>query len=305
MAFKGNGSTGYVSQASGIDTSNLVRYTWHFWYRNASAPGSGANSNPLSIVQGATNYNTSFAWDHTNSGFRQSAHHINADHVNFTIAKFTTTLLANTWYGLGATWDTSTLKAYLNGVLDTTVPGSAPDAAVTGVLTLLAYDAASAFDAGEIAEFGLWRADLDAGEMAALGKGYAPSLIRPASLILYIPCVRDLVVKKPFGGAFSITGGVSVTPHPRQIYGWQGTDLIHADTASHPDQLETIAQGLSLVASTPEPPAIVEQTATFTGAFAYDAFGYIAHGVRFQSRPKSTSGDLAGGRIKEKSDLRR
>lgn len=67
---------------------------------------------------------------------------------------------------------------------------------------------------GMIAEFGIWNAILTAGEAAALAKGFTPDQIRPASLVEYVPLLRDNISRK--NAAPTITGAL-VQPHPRVI----------------------------------------------------------------------------------------
>lgn len=66
----------------------------------------------------------------------------------------------------------------------------------------------------QIAECAIWNAALDAAEIAALARGYSPSLIRPASLVFYAPLIRDAVSRK--GGSLTVTG-TTVADHPRII----------------------------------------------------------------------------------------
>lgn len=67
-----------------------------------------------------------------------------------------------------------------------------------------------------LAEVGIWDVALTDEEVASLGKGIVPALIRPQSLVLYAPLVRTLYDAK--GNALSIIGSLSVSDHPR-IYG--------------------------------------------------------------------------------------
>lgn len=67
----------------------------------------------------------------------------------------------------------------------------------------------------DVAEVGLWNGvQLDAGEIAALAAGYAPAMIRPASLSAYWDLRRTVFDWKAYRSGQTITG-TSVTPHPR------------------------------------------------------------------------------------------
>jgi len=65
----------------------------------------------------------------------------------------------------------------------------------------------------DIAEIAFWSAELTDAEIAMLGLGYSPLLVRQASLLHHLPCVRDV---KDVIRNVSITGTVAgVTDHPR------------------------------------------------------------------------------------------
>ena len=60
----------------------------------------------------------------------------------------------------------------------------------------------------------MWSAALNASEIASLGQGVSPRLIRPQSLVFYAPLIRDLMDVR---GGLSITnnGTATVANHPR------------------------------------------------------------------------------------------
>ncbi len=136
-----------------------------------------------------------------------------------------TTISAGQWYGWGfslnSTVDTNNPLIYLNGVSETVTqdvtnetgagPGSTTDPYVIGNR---GSDDARPFD-GLLAEFAIWDAILTPAEFAALGVGVSPILIRPESLVEYLPMLRDNV--GPIGGAPTIQG-TAVQPHPRVFY---------------------------------------------------------------------------------------
>jgi len=63
-----------------------------------------------------------------------------------------------------------------------------------------------------MADFAQWSVVLTADERVAYDKGFSPQMIRPASLLVYLPLVRDVLDVK--GSAFTNTGGTAA-PHPR------------------------------------------------------------------------------------------
>ena len=75
--------------------------------------------------------------------------------------------------------------------------------------------APTTFFDGYMAEVAMWNAALDAGEVAALAKGFSPALIRPQSLVYYIPGVSDILDRK--GTTWTNNNSVGFTTHPRVI----------------------------------------------------------------------------------------
>lgn len=69
---------------------------------------------------------------------------------------------------------------------------------------------------GSLADFAIWDALLDDDEFIALARGYSPRLIRPASLVEFIPMVRDNLSIKIAAPAVT---GTAVQPHARVIGG--------------------------------------------------------------------------------------
>lgn len=147
--------------------------------------------------------------------------------VYFTVAQYdsTTGISGGTgWQHVGFTINaTTTLKFYNNGAqlgsnVTAGVPAAegSPQPLVLGVKQNTSGGGIFSSSDIEIAEAALWAAELDAAEMAALGKGFAPSLIRPQSRTLYLPLVRE--PRELHGGSASLSGTVNVTPHPRVFY---------------------------------------------------------------------------------------
>lgn len=66
---------------------------------------------------------------------------------------------------------------------------------------------------GEIAELGVWNVALTDAEVLSLAAGFSPRLVRPQSLVIYMPLVRDVIDLK--GRAFSVVGSPAVSSHHR------------------------------------------------------------------------------------------
>lgn len=126
------------------------------------------------------------------------------------------------WHHAAATWSwdgmNTTVRLYVDGSLE----GSATDGASFSASTEPIYIGANAnngspveFFDGNLAECATWSVALTAAEIATLSKGYSPAQIRPGSLALYVPLVRDLVDLR---GAAPTATGTTVSSHPRVIY---------------------------------------------------------------------------------------
>ena len=120
-----------------------------------------------------------------------------------------TTFGANQWVHTAAVFTSATSRqAYLNGTSGTVNTSNIGTQEATvnirvGTSTI-----------GRIAEAAIWSVDLNADEIASLAKGVTCNLVRPQSLIYYVPLIRNLQDVK---GGLSITNvnGATVADHPR------------------------------------------------------------------------------------------
>ena len=73
---------------------------------------------------------------------------------------------------------------------------------------------------GKLAEAGVWDVALDDFEVAALGKGYSPRLIRPGNLVGYWPIIgrTSPEIDLAEGNDLTVTGTPDTYAHPRIIY---------------------------------------------------------------------------------------
>lgn len=133
------------------------------------------------------------------------------------LADTTTGYTANTWWhacAVSAAGNSNSV--FLNGgssgglLLDTAT------AVTRDTVAIGARYAASwgAYASALIAEVGIWSAALTASEILSLASGVSPELVRPQSLALYAPLVRDLVDVR---GGLTITNNsaATVAEHPR------------------------------------------------------------------------------------------
>jgi hypothetical protein len=171
------------------------------------------------VGNSAGNSNTRIGVHSTNVGFanRQDIGVANA------FALGATTIALNTWQHIAATFvgtTPCTVTLYYNGAVDVT--GTATNlGTVNATRTSIGITPGNLGAglrpwSGSLAEIGMWDVALTAAEIAALGKGYTPKLIRPTALRLYVPIVRDVVDVR--GGLALTTTGTSVSVHPRVIY---------------------------------------------------------------------------------------
>jgi len=140
------------------------------------------------------------------------------DNSNANFAVNTTTgYSANAWtHAAGVHPSNSSRTAYING------GSSATDSSVCGtfsavnIATLAGQRTLSGptYALAQIAEVGIWNADLTAAEIASLAKGMTPNKVRPQSLVFYAPLVRDLTDQKG-GLAITNNNGATVATHTR------------------------------------------------------------------------------------------
>jgi hypothetical protein len=137
-------------------------------------------------------------------------------------ASSTTGYTAGTWHHACAVFASATdRRAFIDGGSKGTNATSrtpAPTRYLAGISNELTFDIN-----GRLAELGIWNVALTDEEVAALGRGYSPLLVRPASLVEYWRCIEGTgaTVVRNFrsgGPEFTIQGdGVSRADHPRII----------------------------------------------------------------------------------------
>lgn len=123
------------------------------------------------------------------------------------------------WHAPAATFTSSTRRdAYLTAANTgsnttaavPTTPNRLDVARALGAVSPLYYFA------GLMADVAAWNVVLTDAELESLRKGFSPRRIRPQSLKLFLPMVRDTNDRK--GNAWTVVGG-SVANHPR-VYGY-------------------------------------------------------------------------------------
>ena len=139
----------------------------------------------------------------------------------------TTNLTTGVWYPLGGVIDYSadTITGYLSGAAEN--GGAATFGATsythgTPSTTDKLSNAASTAQMldGVLCEVGIWNVALTAGEMLALGKGFSPLLVRPSSLIFYMPLMGRVSPEpdRVRGNNGTVNGTLAQADHARVIY---------------------------------------------------------------------------------------
>ena len=127
----------------------------------------------------------------------------------------------NTWQHFAATFESDTSRySYLDGVQSTQNTTSVAPIGVNHLNVGSRPDAALPF-VGMLAEAAVWNVALTLAEIVSLAKGFAPSLIRPTSLVAYWPLFgNDSPELDRWNGRYDLTlfGPPDKAEHPRIYY---------------------------------------------------------------------------------------
>lgn len=126
----------------------------------------------------------------------------------------------NTWHHGCGVYDSATdRRAFLDGGNKGTATASRTFSATIDRTTLCARlrtNAIAQQQDGRLAEVCVWNASLTDAEVASLATGIRPSLIRPSSLVLYVPMIRE-VLDLARNNVLTVTGTPTVIEHPKRI----------------------------------------------------------------------------------------
>lgn len=190
-----------------LPLSNTVTYSMAAWYK----PSSIANGTVLSVGSTASGEYIALGMDATGKVFIEVPP---ADGFS------TGTLTNGAWSHIAGVQASATSRTgYLNGVAGTTntttyTPGPFTSTTVGG---LMLNGTRTSFSGGDIAECAIWSVALDAGEISALAAGFSPLLIRPASLVFYVPLLgnspeRELIARRQL--TYGAAGAApTIAPH--------------------------------------------------------------------------------------------
>ena len=159
------------------------------------------------------------------------------------LAETTTTWSYDTWHhACGVVAATNNRSVYLDGGGKNTDTGNISNPTCTRTVIGRRGDLFDSAHTGYIAESAIWNAALSDAEVAALATGIRPLLVRPVSLQVYVPLIRDADKDIIAGFSFTASGSPGVVAHPRiiltppepQIWSFLPTDLgltVALDTA--------------------------------------------------------------------------
>jgi hypothetical protein len=211
MAYDFDGTDDYIEAASAVLTAAPL--TLACWFNSDSAT---ANQTLISITNAGGQERFILQ-----AGGAQTGDPVRAITVagnNGSSADSATGYSANTWHHAAAVFASTTSRtAYIDGVGGTAETTSRTPGTLTATrigVTVAGGNRAQYMN-GRLAEVAAWNVALDAAELAALAKGFRPSLIRPASLRLYVPLVREVA---DYSRAVALTtSGPLVADHTRRV----------------------------------------------------------------------------------------
>ena len=212
MAIVFDGTTSLLRSGT-IATSLQTELTLALWVRPDAVAGSSFTN-----TIGASNASSDagllgYLWGATTSGSRNRAVVGNTPYVFYGTRGADA---AATWVHICIVATGGVFRQYENGALVGSQTTGAPSGTVTD-LRIAAMCGVSAANrlAGKACMIGCWLAGLSAAEVAALGKGAAPHLVRPQSLRYYVQGLRDA---NPLIGTNNTATGLTYDGDNPRIY---------------------------------------------------------------------------------------
>ena len=152
--------------------------------------------------------------------YASSTAKVNASAANnnvFAEAQSTTSYSANTWHHVCGVYSSNTSRTiYLDGAGSATNTTSLTPTLID-IVSIAAARKSGFVDNylnGSLAEVAIWNAALTEPEVKSLSAGMSPKLVRPQSLVLYVPLIRSPQDQKA-ALAFTTQGSPTVASHPR------------------------------------------------------------------------------------------
>lgn len=183
MARNFNGTSARIHISSAVVAA--TPYTMACWFRTTNMTQVGAL---LSLTSSSTQYSTLF--------FRGD---VGSDPIDILIqaggaqdvTRSTTGCTSGKWHhACGVFSAANSRTVYLDGGSSAT---NTTSLSPTINQTEIGAFRSGFWFAGDIAEVGVWNVALTATEVASLAKGASPALVRPQSLVTYLPLIRDVI----------------------------------------------------------------------------------------------------------------
>lgn len=211
MAFTFNGTSQYLLASSSPATGHPM--TLAAWCRPTSMTGTRT---VIAVGQ------TPAATRHRNQVVMLSTGALRLACVSSSTATVDTTATSttNTWvHAAGVVTSLSSRTIYMNGgnaVTSTATVGAYNTFTEMGIGAQQSSTASTYenFWGGDLAEVGVWSVALGADEIASLGKGVSPALVRPQSLVFYAPLIRS-IADMARGITLTNVNTATVAVHPR------------------------------------------------------------------------------------------
>lgn len=211
MAYDFDGTDDYIEAASAVVAGSPL--TLACWFNSDSAT---ANQTLVSITNAGGQERFILRASGAVTGDPIQA--ISVAGNNSSAADSATGYSANTWHHAAAVFASATSRvAYIDGVGGTaeTTSRTVGTLTTTRIGVTVGAGVRTQYMNGRLAEVAVWNVALDAAEIAALADGYRPSLIRPDSLRMYVPLIREVA---DYSRAVSLTtSGPVVAVHTRRI----------------------------------------------------------------------------------------
>ena len=155
------------------------------------------------------------------------------DTSNAAVARTSSGFIANTWFHACAVARSTTDRSvFLNGGSEGTHSQSVAPAGLDNTAVGVWNRASTNHKfSGRIAEVGIWNIALLLAEIEALAAGFSPLLIRPQSLVLYLPLVRDDDEDLIGGRSFTAVNTPSIAAHTR-VYRPAATQMVIVPAAA-------------------------------------------------------------------------
>lgn len=213
--FGGRGGNGpYISYSPITDRPTGYPVTISAWYKTPTTSWTTAEA--IAVFTDSADGNSAIGVIISNTGLPSAV--IRNSAGNQSASSWATAIFANTWYhivGVFTSGVSGGRRVYVDGVAGT---------AGTGSLTVTFSDcnsvqigrriAAEARAAGEIAEVGMWNAQLTDAEIVSLYDGLTPVSVRPQNLFFYTPLVRESHELR-YNHTRTVSGTPTATSHIR------------------------------------------------------------------------------------------